>query len=327
MNKNNHLPAVTVVVSVYNKARTVAKCISSILEIDYPLKETLIIEGYSSDGSYEILKQFEDKARIVRIQGNYATALNRALELVSTPLVALTDADCTVDKGWLRELAEGFAEEEGVVAVAGYVGTGQGITLLATLIGIEFEERYRRFPRYLLRSPTMNLCVRTEAARQIGFDQHLPVAIETDFGYRLTKLGKILYQPSAVVLHYPRTTWNGFFMQQVAFARGAFMVYRMHKDKLKGDHISTFSMIWQVPLFCLACLFLFMGLLDCTCGAISLVLFAALFLIYARDMARLPIRKKHYPMMAAILCMRTVGWAAGAISGLATPMAQWMRKT
>lgn len=311
----NNPPLVTIIVSVYNKLDTVGQCISSLLAVDYPNYEIQVVEGYSTDGSYEVLKRFEDNIHILRLRGNYAEALNRALREVRSPLVALTDADCTVDKNWLRELVHGFDEEDDVVAVAGYVGTGKGLSLLPTLIGIECQERYRYFPKYLSRSSTMNLCIRTEVVRRVGFDESLSVAIETDFGYRLTKLGKMLYVPRAIASHYPRTTWKDFFLQQVNFARGASRVYLQHKDKLRGDHITTFSMIWQIPLFCIACLLLCSGIFSQTLLNISLCLFLILFVVYLRDMVRLPIRKRYYPVMWALFLVRTLGWTVGAIDG------------
>ena len=326
MNERENLPAITVVVSVYNKSEIVDKCISSLLKIDYPAWETLIIEGYSTDGSYEILRRYEDKVRILRVEGNYATALNRAFDEVETPLVAITDADCTVERNWLRELARGFAESEDIVAVAGYVGTGEDLPLLATLTGVEYQERHRKWPKYLSRSPTMNLSVRTEAARRVRFDETLQVAIDTDFGFRLTKTGRMLYNPKAIVYHHPRTTWGSFFKQQAGFARGAFWVYRMHKAQLKGDHISSFSMIWQIPLFYLAFLTLLLGLIAAPFLYLSATLFALLLAIYLRDTVRLPIGARYYPMMIAILFLRTVGWAFGGLSGIASFISRPSRK-
>jgi cellulose synthase/poly-beta-1,6-N-acetylglucosamine synthase-like glycosyltransferase len=321
MNAQPGPPEITVVVSVFNKADTVEKCISSILEIDYPAWKTLIIEGYSSDGSYELLDKFRDRIRIVRMEGNYASALNRALALITTPLIAITDADCTVDSNWLRELAAGFAESDEIAAVAGYVGTGEKLPLLPTLIGIEFQERYRHFPRYISRGPTMNLCVRTDVARLVGFDESLPFAIETDFGFRLTKLGKMLYNPLAAVRHYPRTTWNGFFRQQIGFARGAFQVYEKHKKRLKGDPISTFGMISQVPILALAIACAFLSAVHHRFGYAALALFILLILIYVKDMLRLPIRKRHYPMMLALFIARTAGWLIGTLQGIFSSVA------
>ena len=318
MNERDSFPAITVVVSVFNKAEIVEKCVASLLDLDYPDMDILVIEGYSIDGSYELLKKFEDRVRVLRVEGNYATALNRAFDEVRTPLVALTDADCTVDGNWLRELARGFSEADDIVAVAGYVGTGDGLPLLATLTGVEYQERHRNWPKYLTRSPTMNLSFKTDAARRVRFDETLQVAIDTDFGFRLTKTGRMLYNPKAVVYHHPRTSWRSFFKQQAGFARGAFWVYRMHKAQLKGDHISSFTMIWQIPLFCVAFLTLPLGLIAAPLLYISAALFALLLAIYLRDTIRLPIGIRYYPMMVAILFVRTAGWAFGGLSGIAS---------
>jgi len=316
MIKDTRFPPITVVTSVFNKAEIIEKCISSLLEIDYPDFTILVIEQFSTDGSWEILQKFTGRIRLLRVPGNHPIALNRALDEVTTPLVAFTDADCTVEPDWLRELADGFFDEEEIVATAGLVRTGKGRPLLATLIGIETEDRYARFPRYLARSPTMNLCVRAEAARAVRFDERLRVALETDFGYRLTKLGKMRYTPRAVVYHYNRTKWSGFFRQQVGYARGAFWVYLRHAGKLAGDHISTFGMLVQIPLFCLGALCLAFAAADRCFLFGAAVAWGILLALYARDTLRLPISGRHYPVMVAIFIVRTVAWTAGAFRAL-----------
>lgn len=327
MESRNRLPAVTVIVSVYNKVDIVGKCISSLLAIDYPCWESIIIDGYSTDGSYEVLKRFGDAIRLVRIRGNYATALNKAIEMVKTPLIALTDADCIVERNWLRELVKGFDEGDDIRAVAGFVGTPAGLPLIGTLIGIEYEGRQKFFPRYLSRSPTMNLCIHTDAALSIKFDDRLPVAVETDFGFRLSETGNILYRPQAVVYHHPRVTWRSFFMQQVGFARGAALVYLRHRSRLRGDHISTFSMIWQIPLFAAAVACLALALLHRYFFWAFIILATFLIAIYLRDGLRLPVGKRHLPRMVAIFAVRTLGWTTGALASLLSLLkGSWMGK-
>jgi GT2 family glycosyltransferase len=139
--------------------------------------------------------------------------------------------------------------------------------------------------------------------------------IDTDFGFRLTQRGRLRYVPSAIVYHYPRTTWGGFFRQQAGFARGAFWVYLRHTGQLRGDRISTFGMIWQVPLFILACLCLLLAPLARPFLWAALSFFLALLLVYARDILRLPVRPRHYPAMLAMFLVRTAGWAAGGLRG------------
>ena len=59
----------------------------------------------------------------------------------------------------------------------------------------------------------MNLCLETETARKVKFDEEQKVAVETDFGFRLTKLGKIKYCPKALVWHYHRASLKNYFRQ------------------------------------------------------------------------------------------------------------------
>jgi GT2 family glycosyltransferase len=316
MEQDTNFPPITVVTSVFNKAEIVEKCISSLLAVDYPDFSILVIEQFSTDGSWEILQKFAGRIRLLRVSGNHPIALNRAFDELDTPLVALTDADCTVERDWLKELSRGFSEDREIVAVSGLVRTGKGLSTLATLIGIEVEERFTQFPKYLPRASTQNLCIRTETARQVRFDERLRVALETDFGYRITKIGKMLYNPRAVVYHYNRSTWRGFFKQQVGYARGAFWVYLRHVDRLKGDHISTFSMILQIPLFLsgVACLILAAWERRFLFG--TAVAWGILFALYVRDTVRLPIAGRRFPVMAAIFIVRTVAWTVGAFRAL-----------
>lgn len=316
--ENENYPEITVVMSVYNKAYIIDKCLASLLALDYPRYRLLVIEQYSTDGSYELVKKYEGRIRLIRMGGNYPVALNRALDEVTTPLLALTDADCTVDRDWLKELVRSFREEPEIVAVAGFVGTGEGLPLLTTLVGVENEKRYDYFPKYISRAPTMNLGIRTDAARSVRFDERLQVALETDFGYRLTRRGKMLYNPRAIVYHWNRTRWSTFFKQQIGYARGAFWVYLRHTRKIRGDHISTPGMIIQIPLLFFAALFLALAALDRRFLPASGILFLLLLAIYTRDTLRLPIGVKQYPMMFAIFAVRTAGWVVGSLRSFFT---------
>jgi GT2 family glycosyltransferase len=316
MSADCRFPPITVATSVFNKAEIIDTCINSLLALDYPDFTILVIEQFSTDGSWELLQKFAGKIRLLRVPGNHPIALNRLLDEATTPFVAFTDADCTVERDWLKELVRGFEEEPGIVAVAGRVFTATGLPLLATLLGIENEERYKRFPRYLSRMATQNLCVRTDVARGVRFDERLRVALESDFGYRLTALGKMLYNPRAVAFHYNRPTWRGFFRQQMGYARGAFWVYLKHADKLMGDHISTLGMIAQIPLFCLGALCLALSLWNRRFVYGTVGAWGLLFALYIRDTLLLPIPPRHWPAMMAVWLVRTIGWTVGTFKAL-----------
>ena len=54
-------PLISVIVAVYNGAKTLQRCIDSISDQTYPNKELIIIDGGSTDGTVEIIKSNQDK--------------------------------------------------------------------------------------------------------------------------------------------------------------------------------------------------------------------------------------------------------------------------
>jgi len=74
-------PLVTVVTAVYNGYRYMRGCLESVLRQDYPNIEHIVLDGGSSDGTVEVLKQFDDRIALwksARDEGVYA-AWNKAL--------------------------------------------------------------------------------------------------------------------------------------------------------------------------------------------------------------------------------------------------------
>lgn len=316
---------VTILISVYNKVETVEKCIKSLLAVDHPDKKIFVIDGYSTDGSFEILQRYKEKIELYQVEGNYSKALNWALDRISTEYVALTDADCVVDKNWLKELMKPFKEED-VIATAGYCGTPEDSSLLQVMIGFELENRFKRFPRYITRAPTMNLCVKTEIAKKVKFDEHQQVAVETDFGYRLTALGKMRYNPKAKIVHYHRTTWKSYFKQQKDQVKWSCRILLKHRGKALGDHISTRLMIIQIPLFACGFGMLLLSLVKRVFLIPSALFFLCLLIIYLKNITEfIPLSKQYFPFIG-IFAFRTFAWVVGVTEAAFYFSKDWLQK-
>jgi len=54
-------PLISVIVAVYNGAKTLQRCIDSVAEQTYPDKELILIDGGSTDGTIDILKACNDE--------------------------------------------------------------------------------------------------------------------------------------------------------------------------------------------------------------------------------------------------------------------------
>jgi len=308
-------PKVTVLITVKNSVKTIKQCIESVLKQTYKNYNTMVVDAYSNDGTYEILKSFGKKIKLYQVRGWAPKAFNWAMKKINSEFVAFTDADCVVDKNWLKELIKSFKSEK-ILAVAGFCGTKKVDTNLQRAISKELEERFKYFPKYILRAPTMNLCVRTSILKKLKFNERFKVAFETDFGYRLTELGKIYYNKKAIVYHYHRATWKDFFNQQRTYGEYTFLISIVHKRRMMGDHITNPYMLAQVPAFWLIILFSFLSLFAFRLFFLVLFFLVAMLSVFLIKIYRLKIKLKDFPLFFAFFSVRMIAWSIGLIKGL-----------
>ena len=316
-------PTVTVLVTVKNSKDTLKNCMNSLLALKYPKTryKIIVVDAFSIDGTWEELKKYEKNklpsVKLYQKSGSAAVGFNYGLDLVKTDLVALTDADCVVDKNWLKGLVKGFTSKE-IYAVAGFCKTPTTVNKLQELIGKEFEWRFKNSPQFILRAPTMNLCFRTEIVKKLKFDEKFDVTFETDLGYRLTKLGKMKFTPDSIVYHYHRSTWKSWWKQQFNYGKFTPLLFFKHRGKFaKGDNISRPSMIIQPFLLIFGILFFLFGMFNNIFYFFSCIFLTLLFLIYIRDIFHLS--KFNFTNLVwylGIFLCRTVAWMAGLIVGI-----------
>jgi glycosyltransferase involved in cell wall biosynthesis len=75
------VPVVTVITAVLNGVGTVKDCIESVLRQDYPNIEHIVLDGASSDGTVDVLRQYDDRIALWRSEPDLGIydAWNKAL--------------------------------------------------------------------------------------------------------------------------------------------------------------------------------------------------------------------------------------------------------
>jgi len=58
-------PLVSIILPVRNQAKTVQACVESLVHVDYPQKEIIIVDGGSTDGTLDQIRGVADKVRVV----------------------------------------------------------------------------------------------------------------------------------------------------------------------------------------------------------------------------------------------------------------------
>jgi glycosyltransferase involved in cell wall biosynthesis len=91
---NPHAPTVSVVIPCYNGSRFLRETLASVLRQTEPVREVLVVDDGSTDGSADIAESFGPPVRVIRqANAGESTARNRGVEEARGDWVAFLDAD------------------------------------------------------------------------------------------------------------------------------------------------------------------------------------------------------------------------------------------
>jgi GT2 family glycosyltransferase len=230
-------PKVSVVVCAYQAEDTVGECLQSLVELDYPDYEVVVVDDGSTDTTAEIARNFPVRL-LSGVRIGLAGARNLGLEHAEGEIVAYIDADAYADPDWLTYLV--FALEAPEVAGAGGPNPGppndpptaQCVARapggpIHVLIDDERAEHV----------PGCNMAFWRERLLEIGgFDPvYRAAGDDVDVCWKLMDLGyEIRFHPSAVVWHRRRDSIRAFWRQQVNYGKAEALVEQKHPDKFNA---------------------------------------------------------------------------------------------
>ena len=115
---------VSVIVTVFNEAKTIEALVTSLAAQTYPPAEVVITDGGSSDGTVPKLRKLQKKfahlrLKLIQFPSNRSQGRNRAIAEAKHDWIAITDAGCVPHRDWLEQLAKGAVEAEPKQSPAG----------------------------------------------------------------------------------------------------------------------------------------------------------------------------------------------------------------
>ncbi|NNN20213.1 MAG: glycosyltransferase, partial [Acidimicrobiaceae bacterium] len=121
---DDHLPFATVVVpSVFARLEQLRSCLDSLISLDYPKYEIIVVDNRRDDS--DVLPNwfsYDDKVRILRERfPGISAARNRGIKEAAGEVIAFTDDDVEVDVNWLRNLVHSLLSRRDIGCVTGLV--------------------------------------------------------------------------------------------------------------------------------------------------------------------------------------------------------------
>jgi cellulose synthase/poly-beta-1,6-N-acetylglucosamine synthase-like glycosyltransferase len=134
-------PLVSVLVPAYNEGYRIADTLRSILALDYPSFEVLVVDDGSEDDTLAVATGIASRDRRVRVfrkpNGGKSSALNTGFRESNGAFVLCVDADSQLEPNALRRMVR-LLEDSEVGIVAGQVRVRNRSTLVSKLQALEY---------------------------------------------------------------------------------------------------------------------------------------------------------------------------------------------
>lgn len=186
-------PKISVISPSFNCAKYIRRCIEGVLQQNYPNFEHIIVDGASTDGTVEILKEYPHLKWLSEKDSGEAEALNKALKMVSGDIISwLNVDDYYFDNSVLNLIAKASADhpEADVYYGKGLMINEKGDVLnyRMPLMPITLAGLMRWYLNLNLYQPAM--FYKTKMVRDVGFfREDLFYSIDFDYWLRIAAKG------------------------------------------------------------------------------------------------------------------------------------------
>ena len=243
--KEGYYPFVSILVPVYNESKVIEDSVNSLLEIDYPNFEIIIINDGSTDNTAEVGETLvgykKGRSSMVKVSlinkpnGGKSKALNAGIQYSEAEFLVCMDGDSQLSSNSLKMGIRHFIDPY-VGAVAGNVRVQNrrkgwtDLQALEYLEGLNLARSAQGFLRMVNIIPGPMGFFRKSCLRDAGFYSSDTFAEDADVTLKILAKGwKISYEPNAISYTEAPTTLFQLLKQRYRWTRGILQAIRKHR--------------------------------------------------------------------------------------------------
>ena len=199
------MESVDVVMLTKNSEHLLEKCLKSVYE-NVPVNKLIVVDGYSTDATLEIVERFQEKYRnvvLIQDKGTRGSARQKGIREVGTDWFMFVDSDVILCDGWFSK-AEKLRKD--------HVGAIWGIEIWSVIRNTRILKLFERLTMKIFekRGGTYDLLVRRKAIEGIHIPHHLHTYEDSYIRSWICKNGyKVVPAYEPYCIHYrPEIVWT-----------------------------------------------------------------------------------------------------------------------
>jgi GT2 family glycosyltransferase len=210
----------SVVMSVHNRARDLARCLQSLAPQDAEIHERIVVDDGSADDTAAVAREAGCTVLRLATRRGICAARNPGAARATGEVIAFIDDDTMVLTGWAAGLRAAFAD--GAAIVGGEILQPEPRSLAEFYrVGARCHDQQGR-NGFLPFVCGANLAIRRDVFCQLGgFDETLPASEDLDLSFRAQLAGHdVRFVSAAALIHRPRDSVRGLLAQERKYAHG-----------------------------------------------------------------------------------------------------------
>ena len=237
-------PMVSIIVPAYNEGPCIEASIRSLLKLDYPRYEIIVVDDGSSDNTLSVARSLEGdygKARVVVVwkpNSGKANALNFGIKHAASDFVTTIDGDSALSEDSLKMAIRHFRDPD-VGGAAGHVTVVNPFNMWSRMQTLEYitslnlVRRGQGFLRAVSIVPGPIGVFRKVALAGVGYYDHDTFAEDCDLTLKLLCDGwKIVYEPHAISRTEVPEELLALIKQRYRWTRGILQALRKYRWRM-----------------------------------------------------------------------------------------------